>query len=69
MKSYWQCYRRRKCPSLAVLSTRIKDQDCTLHNMKYQEVNDTDERLKCVKTPLAKLIQKVTGPAFDADSV
>ena len=31
--------------------------------------DDTDERPKCAKTPLAKLIQKVTEPAFDADSV
>ena len=31
--------------------------------------DDTDERLKCAKTPLAKLIQKVTEPAFNADSV
>ena len=31
--------------------------------------DDTDERPKCAKTPLAKLIQKVTKPAFDADSI
>ena len=31
--------------------------------------DDTDERPKCAKTPLAKLIQKVTEPAFNADSI
>ena len=31
--------------------------------------DDTDERPKCAKTPLAKLMQKVTGPALNADSV
>ena len=37
--------------------------------MKYQEVMTQMKRPKCVKTPLAKLIQKVTEPAFDADSI
>ena len=42
-----------------------------LHSPQHEvpRSDDTDERPKCAKTPLAKLIQKVTEPAFDADSI
>ena len=42
-----------------------------LHSPQHEvpRSDDTDERPKCVKTPLGKLIQKVTEPAFDADSI
>ena len=42
-----------------------------LHSPQHEvpRSEDTDERPKCAKTPLAKLIQKVTEPAFDADSI
>ena len=58
---------------------KVSIQDCHFNKNKRPRLqspqhevprkDDTDEIPKCAKTPLAKLIQKVTEPAFDADSI